>query len=32
VFDCHAWSLRGCKKRPLIFFAFCGQNGGVVVS
>ncbi len=33
VSDCHARSLRGCKKRPLIFFfAFCGQNGGVVVS
>ena len=30
--DCHARSLRGCKSVLLFFFAFCGQNGGVVVS
>ena len=32
VSDCHARSLRGCKSVLLFFFAFCGQNGGVVVS
>ena len=28
VFDCHAWSLRGCKKRPLIFFCILRAKRG----
>lgn len=27
VSDCHAWSLRGCKKRPLIFLHFASRTG-----
>jgi len=27
VSDCHTWSLRGCKKRPLIFLYFAGKTG-----